>query len=217
MSMSELTSEEKTTIATYDKQAESWSTNHSITSFWGDEMARFNELLPIGKLLEIGAGGGRDAKELIERGYDYLGTNISSGLLEQARENNPGVNFEQVSVYDLDYKELFDGFWCVAVLLHIPREKIDSALSAINKSMKRGAIGFIAIKEGDGEQLEATNANTGGDERYFVYWSDNDFSNKLADNGFTIVERDNKPMNERTQWLTYIVQVADKLDSTQNS
>lgn len=207
--MSELTPEEKTTIATYDKQAESWSTNHSTISFWGDEMARFNELLPNGRILEIGAGGGRDAKELIEYGYDYLGTDISSGLLEQARRNNPSVDFEQVSVYDLDYKELFDGFWCSAVLLHIPREKIDSALSAINKNMRRGAFGFIAIKEGDGEQLEATDASTGDDERYFVYWSDNDFSNKLAENGFKVVERGYRPMSERTKWLTYIVQVAD--------
>lgn len=211
--MSELSAEEKLTIATYDRQAENWSSSHATASFWGEEMAQFKKLLPGGRILEIGAGGGRDAKELIEAGYDYTGTDISVGLLEQARKNNPGVNFEEVSVYDLDYEELFDGFWCSAVLLHIPRARIDDALQVINKNMKRGALGFIAIKEGEGEKLEADDNSTQGDERFFVYWTDKDFSKRLEANGFNIVERGYRPMSERTKWLTYIVKIGDeKLD-----
>ncbi len=205
--MSELTQEEKITIATYDKQALFWVTAHATKHFWQKEMDRFHELLPSGRILEIGAGGGRDARELIGHGYDYLGTDISSGLLVQARKNNPGAYFEQTSVYDLDYKDAFDGFWCSAVLLHIPREKIDEALTAIVQNMKPGAIGFITIKEGDGEGLEANYASTNGDERYFVYWSDAEFSKKLDDNELTVLERGYRPVNERTKWLTYIVRV----------
>lgn len=121
--MTELTPEERLTIATYNKQAESWSSNHASAGFWGEEMARLKELLPSGRILEIGASGSRDANELIEAGYTYLGTDISASLLDQARKNNSGVRFEEVSVYDLDYDELFDGFWCSAVLLHIPRDE----------------------------------------------------------------------------------------------
>lgn len=197
------------TVETYDRQAENWSLNHLTRSFWGNEMACFKELLPTGRILEIGAGGGRDAKELIEAGYDYAGTDISAGLLDQARKNNPGVSFEEISVYDLDYKEPFDGFWCSAVLLHIPRRKIDKALRAINKNMRRGAIGFIAIKEGEGEKLEVDYKSTQGDKRFFVYWSDKDFSDRLVDNGFNIVVRSYRPMSERTRWLTYIVRVGE--------
>lgn len=211
--MSEPTPEERLTIATYDRQAESWSSSHATASFWGEEMSRFKALLPGGRILEIGAGGGRDAKELVEAGFNYLGTDISAGLLEQARKNNPGIKFEKVSVYDLDYEELFDGFWCSAVLLHIPRDRIDDALQAVNKNMKRGAIGFIAIKEGEGEKLEADDKSTQGDERFFVYWTNYGFSKKLGDNGFQIIEQGYRPMSERSKWLTYIVKVGDeKLD-----
>ena len=196
--MYELTPEERLTLATYDRQAENWSSSHGTPNFWGEEIARFEELLPGGRVLEIGAGGGRDAKELIEAGFDYLGTDISAGLLEQARKNNPGISFEEVSVYDLDYEELFDGFWCSAVLLHIPRDRIDDALLAVNKNMKRGALGFIAIKEGEGEKLEADDKSTLGDERLFVYWTNDGFSKKLGDNGFEIVEQGYRPMSERT-------------------
>lgn len=207
--MNELTAEEKLTVATYNQQAESWSSSHGTVNFWGEETAHFKELLPGGRILEIGCGGGRDARELVAAGYDYVGTDISAGLLEQARKNNPGLRFEEASVYDLDYEELFDGFWCSAVLLHIPRDRIDNALQAINKNMKRGAIGFIAIKEGKGEKLEADDKSTQGSERYFVYWADEDFSNKLEANGLTVIERGYRPMNERTKWLTYIVKVGD--------
>jgi len=205
--MSKLTPPEEITVATYNKQAERWTSSHASASFWGEEMARFKGLLPVGRILEIGAGGGRDAKELIEAGYDYLGTDVSKGLLEQARKNNPGVNFEEVSVYDLDYEELFDGFWCSAVLLHIPRDRIDDALTAINKNMKRGAIGFITIKEGEGEKLETDDKSTQNDERFFVYWTNDDFSKKLANNGFEVVEQGYRPLSERTKFLTYIVKV----------
>lgn len=205
--MNKLTSKERLTIATYDRRAENWSSSHATASFWGEEMARFKELLPGGRILEIGAGGGRDAKELVEAGYNYLGTDISKGLIEQARKNNIGVSFEEVSVYDLDYEESFDGFWCSAVLLHIPRDRIQKAMQSINKNMKRGAIGFIAIKEGEGESLEADEKITQSDERFFVYWNNEDFSKKLRDNGFEIVEQGYRPMSERTKWLTYIVKV----------
>ena len=207
--MIELTPEETLTLATYNRQAERWSSNHSNSNFWEDEIAHFKDHLPAGRILEIGAGGGRDAKVLIDAGYEYLGTDISEGLLAQARLNNPGVSFEQVSVYDLDYEELFDGFWCSAVLLHIPRDRIDKALQAIHRNMKKGAVGFIAIKEGQGEKLETDDASTQSDERFFVYWTNDSFKEKLLGNGFEIVEEGYRPMSARTRWLTYIVKVED--------
>lgn len=42
--------------------------------------------MPAGKILEVGSGGGRDAKDLIEMGYEYIGIDISKGLLEEAKK-----------------------------------------------------------------------------------------------------------------------------------
>lgn len=206
----ELSPEERTTMQTYDRQAGSWSSQHMTGGFWAEEMNDFAEALPGGRILEIGSGGGRDAQELIAAGYEYTGSDISQGLLEQARKNNPGVRFDDVSVYDLDYEELFDGFWCSAVLLHIPRDQISEALNAINRNMKRGAIGFISVKEGDGERMETDDKSTQGDERYFIYWSDDEFTERLNGNGFKVLKRGYKPMSEKTRWLTYIVEIEEK-------
>lgn len=200
-----LTDEEEITRKSYDANAHLWAPRHLSPRFWGKEMDDFRKFLPSGKILEIGCGGGRDARELIELGYDYTGTDVSKGLLEQAKKNNPGAKFIQVSLYNLDFTEKFDGFWCAAVLLHIPRKRIGEALASLNKNIKRGGYGFITVKEGDGEVLEEGKPEEGGD-RLFVYWRDREFSQTLKKHGFEVVYRSYKPMSKRTKWLIYIVQ-----------
>lgn len=203
--MSKLTKPEEITKNSYDSIAAKWSDNHWAKKFWGDNFDRFYELLPShSRLLEIGCGGGRDAQELIDFGYDYLGTDISEGQLEQARKNNPGARFEQISVYDLNFPEPFDGFWCAAVLLHIPKERINEALQAIYSNMNPGAIGFIAVKEGEGEKIEHDPKEDGGD-RFFSYWRNNEFNKILAKNRFEVLHEWYMPFSKRTKWLTYIV------------
>lgn len=199
----DLSENEEITRQSYDKHAAAWSSYHSIKKFWGEEFDRFYGLLPAGKLLEVGCGAGRDAKELIQHGYDYVGTDISTGLLELARKNNPQAHFEQMSLYDLDFNEKFDGFWCAAVLLHIPRGRIGQALRSIRGVIKPGGFGFIAVKEGDGEIMETTD----GMNRCFIYWHDEAFRQVLKDNNFKVLHYTYKPMSEHTKWLIYQVQV----------
>lgn len=205
--MSRLTKEEKITLKSYEKNAKAWSDAHLSRGYWGEEIQTFHKFLPKGKLLEIGCGGGRDARELIELGYDYLGTDISTGLLDEARKNNTKAQFIQSSVYDLNFDEPFDGFWCAAVLLHIPRARIDEALQAIKKNLKPGGVGFIAVKEGDGAKIEESGDAEGG-ARYFVLYKNDEFKKVLARNNFIILHEAYRPMSERTKWLTYIVRRA---------
>jgi SAM-dependent methyltransferase len=207
--MSKLTDVEDLTRRTYDAQAAQWVNGHDEPEFWGEDLAKFHKLLPSGKILEIGSGGGRDAADLLKLGYEYTGTDISSGLLELARQRNPGAEFKEVSLYDLDFPEPFDGFWCAAVLLHIPRERIDEALSAITKNVRTDGIGFIAIKQGEGEGVEEQDIHRNSG-RFFTYWQDEDFQSALTRNGLSVIEHGYRPMNERTKWLTYHVRL-DKL------
>ena len=82
--MNELSKQEQSTISVYDKIAERWCKENSRVVLWRDEINQFHDLLPKGKILEVGCGGGRDAKELISLGYDYVGTDLSEGLLTEA-------------------------------------------------------------------------------------------------------------------------------------
>jgi len=193
----ELSPEEKITLETYDKIAERWHKEHKIPGFWKNEMTLFNKLLPSGSLLEIGSGGGRDAKELIQLGYKYTGTDISSGLLEIAKKEIPTATFLQQSVYDLNFAEKFDGFWASAVLLHIPKTRIAEALGKIHHVVKTNGIGFISMKQGSGETFY--------DNRFFAYYTQEEFRNILIKNNYRVLKSTLNPMSDKTTWLSYFV------------
>jgi SAM-dependent methyltransferase len=204
--MSDLTKPEIITKQSYDSVSAKWADTHKTSRFWRENFDKFFELLPRGRLLEVGCGSGRDAQELIAQGYEYTGTDISAPQLEQARKNNPGAAFEQISLYDLDFPEPFDGFWAAAVLIHVPKGRIDEALDAIKRNMNAKAMGFLAMKEGEGERLEVKDYLE-DTPYFFAYWQRDEFRDVLAQHGMTSLYEGYIPMSERTKWLTYIVQV----------
>lgn len=203
-----LTPEEEITVKTYDEMAEAWVYEHRTPGFWAAQIATFKKYLSGGKLLEIGSGGGRDAKELIEAGYEYVGTDVSAGLLQAARKINPGVEFLNQSVYELDFPEdSFDGFWASAVLLHIPKARIDEAMQSLNRVVRNGGVGFITVKQGEGEKIELEEAQTPGvHKRLFSYYSEDEFKDILDRNKFEVLESYVKPTQGRTTWLVFFVQ-----------
>ena len=202
--MTELTQAEEITRQSYDREAEAWMGSHLTPKFWGENFDKFFGLLPKGRILEIGCGAGRDAQELIRHGYDYIGTDIAPGLLKLAHKNNPRAKFLEKNLYELDFKEPFDGFWCAAVLIHIPKARIDEALNSIRRNLKSRAVGFIAMKEGSGERLESR-SDINDANFLFTYWQNYEFKDVLDRNSFEVLDEGRMPMSKRTTWLTYIV------------
>lgn len=190
------------TVDYYDKEAKNWTSAHGGNqedSYWKAEMERFHQLLPNGRVLEIGSGAGKDAAALKVIGYDYTGTDASEGLLRVAKKRNPDTRFVHMAVHDLDFPgEKFDGFWTAATLLHIPKDKIDAALVKIKGVLKPGAVGFISMKAGAGER---TDPQTG---RWFAYYSQKEFHQVLVRNVFEVVEEATRK-GEKDWWLVYWV------------
>ena len=187
----QFTSEEKTTLESYDKIAKWWSDKNGAVTIWNKEIETFLKLLGKGNILEIGAGSGRDAELFIKAGYGYAGIDVSSKLLEIARKRVPGALFLEQSVYELNFPKgtQFDGFWTAMTLLHIPKLKIDQALQQIKKFVKNYGFGFNSNKEGMGEKMESKTADYGSDDkRFFSYYSKEEFENILLRNGFQIIK-----------------------------
>lgn len=197
---------EDQTIATYDKYASDWAQEHSDRTELTALLNTFKQLLPQGSVLEIGAGGGSDAKGLAEAGYKYFGTDASMGMVEASRTNQPNLHFEQMSVYDLaQLKKQFDGFWASAVLLHIPRARVDEALQAINAVTAEQGIGYISMKDGTEEVFEERKKRDRQEKRIFTYWTKDDFTEALQRNGFEVVDYRYNPRSERTRWHLFFV------------
>lgn len=203
--MKDLSAEEQITKEAYDKHGKAWASAHLMDGFWDKEYKKFHKLIPKGSVIDIGCGGGRDAKNLIKMGYTYIGTDISDTFLKFCRKRIPNHIFLRQSVYELKFPKKFDAFWACAVLLHVPRKRMDEALQRVKSVAKPGAIGFISLKDGDGEYI--TNDFVAGRdlERFFSYWKKDEFVSVLERNGFSLVEYHFKPMTEQTKWHCFFV------------
>ena len=192
------------TINYYNKAGRNWAEGHTSQSWWLKEIKLFRRLLPRGKVLEIGAGPGRDAKALIDQGYEYVGTDASKEVVKLAKEINPGIEFLQMEAERLDFPaDSFDGFWASAVLPHIPKDSIDGVLKKLGSVCKKGAVGFMAMKEGNEEKEEK---KTG---RWFAFYSEEEFRQITDRNNMETIKVVHKkePRPNSPDWLVFYVRV----------
>jgi SAM-dependent methyltransferase len=202
--------EEAATIQTYDTHAQAWADEHGDRRRNQPTIEKLKRLVPRGTILEIGAGGGSDAALLTAAGYGYFGTDASVGMIRAARRTHPEQTFEQVNVYDLrQLQRQFDGFWASAVLLHLPKARIDEALQSIAAAIKPGGAGFISIKDGDEEVFEQRQKAGRQEDRLFTYWRKDEFKQVLRRNGFEVTDYQYVPEDERTQWHWWLVRRID--------
>lgn len=204
----EFTPQELTTIYYYNLTAQNWSGEHANTSFWAKELTTFQRFLPQGSILEVGSGGGRDAKLLSTAGYNYIGVDVSTQLLEEARSKNPHLTFLPMSVYQLGFKpNSFDGFWCAATILHLPKDKASLALENIHEVVRPKAKGFITVKEGYGDMIPEEEVISGVIlTRHFSYYQPDEFSHLLDKNHYKILGSQRRVDSPRSTWLIYYVE-----------
>lgn len=205
-----LSQEEQKTLKSYKKIAATRGKTHANPEFWRAEFEKFKSLLPSGNVIDIGCGSGRDAL-LLTQGYNYVGVDASDEMLSEARQLVPSADFRKMDMYSLDFSpQSFDGFWAAASLLHIPKRNMAVVLQEIKRVMKPGGVGFIAMKEGEGEKM--VRGSLEGDERFFAFYDEEEFRTALERNGFEVVEssRDTREYNQPknlTIWLLYFVKV----------
>lgn len=194
------------TINYYNQSADDWFAtyggDYDEKSFYHKYLNNFHQLLPSGKILEIGSGIGTDAKSLINFGYDYTGIDASSELLKIAQDRNPNGKFLCQSIQELDFPpNTFDGFWTAAILLHVSKNEIDIALQKIKSVCKKSAVGFISLKEGVGENEDSKSG------RWFAYYQADEFTIILQKNGFEVIKTDRlkDPRPNKPDWLIFFV------------
>jgi len=173
-----LSEAEAKTLASYEAGAQAWNDHRSRDPrLWADQLAAFQRILPQGRILDVGSGIGCDAALMTEEGYEVTGIDISESLLAMARDACPEAEFHLASAYDLPFEDAsFDGAWVVASLLHIPKDRAHEALSEIRRVLKPQHAAFIAVKRGEGEQMEDSAAG----ERFFAYYSPEELESALA-------------------------------------
>ena len=214
MTTTRLTNEEQKTLASYQKIAAARAKIRSDPEFWRYEFEKFRSLLPAGRIIDLGCGSGRDALLFTEtQNYTYIGIDLSDEMLREAKKLVPHASFEKMSLYRLKYPpQSFDGFWASASLLHIPKRNIGMVLQEIRQVLKPSGVGFITLKEGNGEKM--ISGSLEGDERFYAFYREEEFARLLYENQFNVISssreirEDNTSSQNLTSWLVYFVRAS---------
>ncbi len=106
------------------------------------------------RIIDIGCGAGRDMAWLEAQGAVVIGIDLSPGMLAQARSRVRG-DLMRMDMRRLDFPTgHFQGAWCMASLLHLPKHEALGVLGEIRRVLVPGGVLHLSLQEGDGEGWE---------------------------------------------------------------
>lgn len=165
--------------ATYNKIAKRWVKDHRGDTWW------------------IG-------------GFRVTGIDFSEKMIILAKERVPSGRFFLHDIRrPLDRKDLFDGVFAQAVLLHIPKNEIVGVLKKITAPLKSEGYLYVAVKElqqgGQEEAVVKENAHGYTYERFFSYFTLSELKRRVQEIGLKIVDENVTPSGT-TNWIQTVAE-----------
>lgn len=200
------------TISSYDHMAQVYF-NKTLTQRPHWEFTTFcTSVIPQGHVLDVGCGGGRDSRALVEQGFSVTGIDLSMEMVKLARIHAPEGTFFQADMRSIPCEDyMFDGIWCCASLLHLDRIQIYYALIEFKRVLKRGGSCCLVVKEGQGEEIVYT-GSIEGMPRFFTYFQEDELSGQCIDLGFTILQsrvrgemKRSRPSGRIQNWIYLLI------------
>lgn len=108
------------------------------------------------KILEIGCGEGRDSADLISKGYDAYGSDVSSEAVKYCSNKYKSDRFFVLDAVNGQLEQKYDFIYCIAVLhMLVPDEDRMKFLSFIKNHLNKGGHALICSM-GDGNHESAS-------------------------------------------------------------
>ena len=175
----------------------------------GGVSAHFTEAFPEGsRVLEIGAGSGRDLRLLLEAGYNACGIDASEEMVAHATGEYPELKERyvagEVPSSTLFFGGEFDGILCAAVLMHLPDDQVYQAAVSIGENLKQGGTLLLSVPL---ERPDIDETNRSRDGRLFVLRPSEYYEELFEKIGFTCMRtiREEDGLGRAGyRWLTMI-------------
>jgi len=154
-----------------------------------------------GRVLDLGCGHGLEVQELVDRGLQAAGLDLSRGMLECACEVAAG-RLVQADMRSLPFAATsLDGVWSVHALLHIPPDDLADVISDIRRVPRPGGSVAVSFAGGDGVHREEV-AYYAGRYRTFVHRSLETMIKMMGRAGLIVDSAGRAPEAERdTVWI----------------
>ena len=182
------------TVKSYDASAAEYAAEAAAMPEWvGREIDAFVDAVGgTGRILEIGSGGGRDARELEGRGLSVRCTDVAQGFVDLLRAD--GFEADRLDPLTDDLADPqrpdtpYDGVWSCACLFHVAREDLVTVLGRLAKATRSGGRIHASFKEGDGEEW-STYGTPDAPRRYTdTLWREPDLRSEFSRAGWVVDE-----------------------------
>ncbi len=123
------------------------------------------------RVVEIGCGNGRDAKEIIHRSTYYQGSDISEEFIKLAQDNIPEADFIVADAVTIRFPENLDIVFAFASLLHLDKSEVRTVLQNAAKALRQGGIFYASLKYRP-EYAEEIKEDRFGQRQFYFYNAD---------------------------------------------
>nr|WP_202388112.1 methyltransferase domain-containing protein [Nocardioides flavescens] len=151
-----------------------------------------------GAVLEIGSGGGRDARALEARGLRVRRTDVSPGFVERLVEQ--GHDAVVLDPLTDDLGGPWDGVWAQASLLHVARDDLPLVLGRLAGATRPGGELLLGLKEGHGERWSVHGRVRA--PRWFTFWTEEQLRAVLDGAGWDVSAVRRSEGSDGQPWLT---------------
>jgi ubiquinone/menaquinone biosynthesis C-methylase UbiE len=142
-----------------------------------------------GTLLDLGCGPGQTTRFLADAGMtEILGTDLSPGMVETAKQLNQSLRFETADMLSLHYPEnSFGSALAFYAIVHFTEEQVKTAFAEINRVLKPGGQFLFSFHTGTGTvHLDEFLGETVNID--FRFFETEQILTLLKETGFTVVD-----------------------------
>lgn len=134
-----------------------------------DMSALYAEFLPLipkhGHILDAGCGSARDAMYFKQQGFTVSAFDASENIAKLA-SNYLQQTVEVKAFQQLNCTNMYDGIWCCASLLHVPKVELPQVFLKLQNALKPNGVLYVSFKYGTQERVhngrEFTDLNEDG-------------------------------------------------------
>ncbi|MBQ7576853.1 MAG: methyltransferase domain-containing protein [Synergistaceae bacterium] len=117
---------------------EKYSQGFSFVYKYGADVLNLIEPDGVKNVIDLGCGTGALTKALAEKGFNVTGLDASEEMLNQARANNPGINFIHSDAANFKLSEKVDAIFSNAVLHWIDKYKQPLMMKCVYNALRSG-------------------------------------------------------------------------------
>jgi TDG/mug DNA glycosylase family protein len=167
---------DSTTVGIYSEQTDRWVARRRALDV--DAAAALRELVPTGRLADLGCGPGFHVGSL---GPGVIALDAARPMVERA--NALGANGVVGDLEHLPFADRsLDGAWASRSYVHVARARLPLALRELHRSVAVGGRIALTMIPGDHDGRDLPDDDFPG--RWFALWSADDLADVVCDAGF---------------------------------